>query len=735
VAASAAADNQAASGMSLGHDPNIEIAKQFLQNQGQSAYQSVFRWGLLVAVGLFLFTSVFVIRRNSGQAHLADLVEVQLKLSDLDHSVELAEMWREEANHSHTFDALDRYNQAVQVIERNHQALMIEVHHANFEFQGPDLQQQLKHCFGLIKASNQCAWMATIAPLKSHLQNQIESLRHSLNTEWQVILALFGGGTLLCFLIGWTWSRALVSERGQARTLAKVLEQLHEDLRVQHQKTVTAEEAKTNFLNSMSHEIRTPLNGILGLTQLLVGSPLNSQQSQWLKGLQAAGLSLLQMVNEVLDYAKVIRQGVQLTPEKVTLQSWLQETAHILRGPADLKGLELRVVDPGNICVDVDPVRLRQVLLNLGSNAIKFTESGFVELGVQAVGLQTYKFWVRDSGCGLEKADQEQLFQDFFQVAGEHQRGQQGTGLGLSVCAKIVNAMHGQIEVVSEVGQGSEFHFTVDLKTHPASTIAGSAFQASQSQAQAALLIDDNPLNLTVLAGLLQRFGVSSVLCQSPEQALQLLAEQNFSLIFSDLQMPVWDGFALLARVKEKGLLRAHQAYIACSAHSSEDLRQRCLQSGFTGLLAKPLQIGQLEDLLRGHAHLVVTTEKKVPVAGGLRESWNAKDAEARIFLHEILQIFVETWQPKYTALQIAFQQQNLKAVGEIAHYLKGSCGDIGALPLAGLFNAVEDSVQQGVWPPNHLWAELEREGQAVLRDVLGEIKPALPPQRNQGVA
>jgi PAS domain S-box-containing protein len=505
--------------------------------------------------------------------------------------------------------------------------------------------------------------------------------------------------------------------------------------------------AKQDFLANMSHEIRTPLHGIIGLTEVLAKTTLSNSQHDYLRLLGESAEHLLNVMNDVLTTARLGAGKLQPEVLSFTPHELLAGCAALLRPRAREKGLRLRVEAPTIPAILGDAHRLRQVLLNLVSNAVKFTEKGQIRLRCRLLpsptGEADHRVWLRftvtDTGIGISPEALSRVFEPFTQATASTDREYGGTGLGLSISKGLVELMGGSLEVVSKPGWGSKFCFTLAFEPQklvvPAQLPAPAEPLAQPHATGRVLLVEDNVVNSLLAETILRNWGWEVTVAMSGSAAIQLFEQRPFDIVLMDIQMPGMDGETAAQILREHpDPDRATTPIIALTARAQPGEADRLQASGFNGYLAKPFREEQLLEVLQTVLDANANESSKshsqpdtMPSTLPLYDLTNVRQLvrHDEAIVRRLAWAFIETTPAILTALDNALVNADWQAVSDAAHHLKSSLDGLGVERLRNTIRELEEFSQQDPAPGQA--APLVAQVRSITEQVMAELRNEFP--------
>ncbi len=502
----------------------------------------------------------------------------------------------------------------------------------------------------------------------------------------------------------------LVSLQESRAELAGLNASLEARVRERTAELEAANAAKSEFLATMSHEIRTPMTGIQGMVQLLLDTPLDATQRDYVETIHYSGEALLTIVNDILDFSKLEAGRLELETVDFDLYRLVDSVRDLMRSRADDKGLTLETAVAPDVPRHVrgDPTRLRQVLLNYLSNAVKFTETGGVTLGVApGDGPDALRLSVTDTGPGLDESAKEKLFQEYSQTDSSVARRYGGTGLGLAICRRIADLMGGAVGVESTPGAGATFWLEAPFPAAeeapaPAPEAPEAAGAETGTPPLAVLLAEDNPVNQKVAGGLLGRLGHTVTVVDDGEAAVAHAREGGFDVVLMDMQLPGMDGLAATRAIRALDGDAARVPVIALTANALDGDDARCLAAGMDDYLPKPVNFDALKAALARHAGGGTgrdAADAPVParepviddtVLGGLEQALGESSVV------ELVRMYLEDVRDRVTRLDAAVRAADLATAEQQAHDIKATSGNFGFRALLRAAEAVELAARAG---------------------------------------
>jgi len=501
------------------------------------------------------------------------------------------------------------------------------------------------------------------------------------------------------------------------------------ELQLQKERAENATRAKSEFLANMSHEIRTPMNAIIGMTYLLKDANPSIEQMRCIKNIESSSQALLAIINDILDLSKIEAGKLEMEEINFDLRVVIENVKSMIDMKAKEKGLVFDVIleDGLKPYLRGDPLRLTQILINLTTNGVKFTNHGKVELFVSKISKEMYRFTVKDSGIGLSLEQQAKLFQSFSQADSSTTRKYGGTGLGLAISKKLVEMMGGNIRVESSLGKGSSFIFDIELKESADGVAEGKNHKqdinllknrVKMLEGSKILLVDDNSLNQEIVLGLLKFANLHIDTASNGMEAVERFKDNTYELILMDIQMPFMDGYEAtnIIRKSDKNI-----PIIALTANALKSDIERTKSAGMNGHLNKPVEIEKLFETLIEFLSIKtseimepqteIKSEKPLPV-------FKSMDVKSVIpeFLEDLdaFNDMAKNFIQKYDEFSVALDDEGFK---RSVHTLKGMSGYVGAKRLCELSKDLEKNIDET------LYLKLKDELNTVIEELKGYVE------------
>lgn len=505
--------------------------------------------------------------------------------------------------------------------------------------------------------------------------------------------------------------------RGGMMLLTEITEQKNIQQELEDAKKIAelAQVAQQQFLASMSHDIRTPLNAIIGMTFMMEDTPLNKEQREYVKVLKNASNILLGMLNGVLDFAKIESGKQEIHQRDFDLPDLLMSLVETFSFKLNEKPVKLTCeIDPAiDHLVTGDDILLNQILMNLLSNAEKFTARGEINLETSVVRKYENIIWiefrVKDTGIGISREKQQEIFQDFIQADEDIRVHYGGSGLGLFICKKLVEMLGGQISVDSTRGKGTSFIFSLPfsvtdkpIRTSETKPISKRSFSAGNVHV---LVVEDNPMNLKYLSSLLYKYGISFDIATDGKYALRKAKEQYYNLILMDMKLPKMNGMEVARYIREKKTLNSTTPIILVSAAAFQSTVDKAREVGVNELLAKPYAPDQLISILR--KYLVDEEEQEPENEPAKPGAFEFDERLDRVYLQKLysgncsyaqslFEVFLECMESDWTDLQASLKARDWQQLKNLVHKVKPNFSMVGLTAITGEMQDIYDKLKEG---------------------------------------
>ena len=568
---------------------------------------------------------------------------------------------------------------------------------------------------------------------KNYLENHHHQLMSAINssiqsdTDKQMELELIKNNKTTFIQI-----RTRAIEWNQKKASVATLHDISINKETEHELNLAKESAecanrsKSVFLANMSHEIRTPMNGVIGMINLLTDTRLTKAQKEYAGVINRSANSLLTIINDILDYSKIESSELDLEEVPFSIKNTIQDVMDLLSIKAKEKKLNFTSrIDPEvPSLAKGDPLRIRQILINLADNALKFTSKGEVAIRVSLIetGNQEFKikFAVKDTGIGISESAVPTLFEPFTQADGTSTRQYGGSGLGLAISKQLAEKMDGELAMESKINQGSLFWFTLplSLQTDRRQEIASKVakvpkrriatrstdqvmpIKVTQKKGYKILLVEDDKINQMVAEHLLNKLGYTIKIANDGVKAVETLKKQKYDLVLMDIQMPVMDGYKATQNIRQTESINRETPIIALTAHAMKGDREKCLEAGMNDYLPKPILQSTLKKVLEQWLPQKTITpkikqkEKKTAEKKlyGFFDSevFNRLNSDIQDNISQLFEIFIREYPAKSDNIKVGIESKNPLLIIASAHTLKSNCATFGAFDQSKLYKDLE---------------------------------------------
>ncbi len=491
------------------------------------------------------------------------------------------------------------------------------------------------------------------------------------------------------------------------------------DMEREKQSAISASKAKARFLANMSHEIRTPINAILGMNSMILRECKEPHIKEYSLDVQNAGKNMLSLINDILDLSKVESGKLEIIPVDYDLSSLIHDISMMISTKATKKGLKLDIIADEKLPSRLygDEIRIKQILINILNNAVKYTEEGSVSLKISGISREDnvlLKFVIEDTGIGIREEDIPKLFSEYERIDEERNRNIEGTGLGMNITARLLALMDSELDVESIYGEGSRFSFLLNqriMNEEPIGNLEERIHKMAKEQNYKVsfvapkariLVVDDNQINLKVFVNLLKETKINIDIAESGEECLRLITKNKYHIIFLDHMMPDMDGIETLHRMKEMDSLCNESPVVALTANAVLGAREMYINEGFDDYLSKPIVSEKIERMIMEMLpkEFVITTEveldgdilevSELPQVDGIDWEFAKLHFEDSQTLIETVKLFYSTIDSEADLLEKFYKGKVISDYRIKVHAMKSSAALIGAIPISGMAKVLE---------------------------------------------